>query len=92
MNTLLIYVAVATLGWQTGYQRLQEGGMEYIIQLDAPAIDALCRQDDRKLHSLRHRRSSFVPDYHGHGPAAARSASSETRAAEGCRDTHTVAT
>jgi hypothetical protein len=42
MNILLACIA-ASLGWQTGYERLPEGGMEYIIQLDAPAIDALQR-------------------------------------------------
>jgi hypothetical protein len=49
MNTLLIYVAAATLGWQTGYQRLPEGGMEYIIQLDSAALDAL--RDGRPIGS-----------------------------------------
>jgi hypothetical protein len=41
MNALLICIAAASLGWKTGHERLPEGGMEYIIQLDAPAIDAL---------------------------------------------------
>jgi hypothetical protein len=41
MNTLLIYVATATLGIQTGWERLPEGGMEYVIQLDAAALNAL---------------------------------------------------
>ena len=49
MNTILISVAAATLGWQTGYQRLQEGGMEYIIQLDSAALDAL--RDGRPIGS-----------------------------------------
>jgi hypothetical protein len=43
MNALLICIAAASLGWKTGHERLPEGGMEYIIQLDAPAIDALQR-------------------------------------------------
>ena len=41
MNTILIYVAAATLGWQTGWRQLPEGGMEYIIQLDSAALDGL---------------------------------------------------
>jgi hypothetical protein len=41
MNALLICIAAVSLGWKTGHERLPEGGMEYIIQLDAPAIDAL---------------------------------------------------
>jgi hypothetical protein len=49
MNTLLIYLAAATLGWQTGYQRLPDGGMEYIIQLDSAALDAL--RDGRPIAS-----------------------------------------
>jgi hypothetical protein len=41
MNTLLIVLAAATLGIDAGWQRLPDGGMEYIIQLDARAIEAL---------------------------------------------------
>ena len=41
MNTLLVCVAAATLGVQVGWKPLPEGGMEYIIQLDAPTLDAL---------------------------------------------------
>jgi hypothetical protein len=43
MNALFICVAAASLGWQTGYERLPEGGMEYVIQLDSLAIDTLQR-------------------------------------------------
>ena len=49
MNPLLVFVAAATLGFQVGWQRLPEGGMEYIIQLDPAAIDAL--RDGQPLHS-----------------------------------------
>ena len=49
MNTLLIYVAAATLGFQYGWERLPDGGMEYIIQLDSAAIDAL--RDGQPLRS-----------------------------------------
>ena len=38
---MLIYVAAATLGFQVGWQRLPEGGMQYIIQLDPQTLDAL---------------------------------------------------
>jgi hypothetical protein len=41
MNPMLIYIAAATLGFQVGWQPLPDGGMEYIIQLDAAALDAL---------------------------------------------------
>jgi len=41
MNTMLVYVAAATLGFQVGWQRLPEGGMQYIIQLDPQTLDAL---------------------------------------------------
>jgi hypothetical protein len=43
MNALLICIAMASTGWQTGYERLPEGGMEYVIQLDSMAIDSLQR-------------------------------------------------
>ena len=49
MNPLLICVATATLGFQVGWERLPDGGMEYVIQLDAAAIEAL--RDGRSLHS-----------------------------------------
>jgi hypothetical protein len=41
MNTLLVCVAAATLGFDVGWERLPGGGMEYVIQLDAARIDAL---------------------------------------------------
>ncbi len=41
MNSLLISIVAATLGWQYGWQPLPEGGTEYIIQLDDEAIAAL---------------------------------------------------
>jgi hypothetical protein len=41
MNALLISIAVATLGIDVGWQRLPEGGMQYIIQLDPQALAAL---------------------------------------------------
>jgi hypothetical protein len=41
MNTLLICVAAATLGFDVGWERLPGGGMEYVIQLDSARIDAL---------------------------------------------------
>ena len=41
MNALLISIAVATLGIDVGWQRLPEGGMQYIIQLDPQALEAL---------------------------------------------------
>jgi hypothetical protein len=49
MNTLLIYVAAATLGFQYGYERLPEGGMRYILQLDPAALDAL--RDGQSIES-----------------------------------------
>jgi hypothetical protein len=41
MNMLLVCVAAATLGFDVGWERLPDGGMEYIIQLDAARLDAL---------------------------------------------------
>ena len=88
MNTILISVAAATLGWQTGYQRLPEGGMEYIIQLDSAALDALRDgQTDWQLHSGRRWRSAVVPHHRGHrqaeaGGAVAREAVAPPKAAE----------
>jgi hypothetical protein len=43
MNTLLIFVAVAMFGHEVGWERLPSGEMEYIIQLDPAALDALQR-------------------------------------------------
>jgi hypothetical protein len=41
MNTLILALAAATFGIEAGWQRLPDGGMEYIIQLDARALEAL---------------------------------------------------
>jgi hypothetical protein len=41
MNALLVAIAVATLGIDVGWQRLPEGGMMYIIQLDPQTLEAL---------------------------------------------------
>jgi hypothetical protein len=49
MNALLVFVAATTLGFQVGWQRLPEGGMEYTIQLDPATLDAL--RDHQELHS-----------------------------------------
>jgi hypothetical protein len=49
MNPLLICVTAATLGIQFGWERLPDGGAEYIIQLNAMDIDAL--RDNQQLRS-----------------------------------------
>lgn len=41
MNALFILLAAATLGIDVGWERLPEGGMEYVIQLDGPELEAL---------------------------------------------------
>jgi hypothetical protein len=41
MNTLLVFVAATTLGWQYGYRQLPDGGTEYIIRLDSASIEAM---------------------------------------------------
>jgi hypothetical protein len=41
MNTLMICVAAAALGIDVGWQRLPEGGVEYIIQLDPQTLEVL---------------------------------------------------
>jgi hypothetical protein len=49
MNTLLLFIGVAVLGHEVGWERLPDGGMEYVIQLDPAAIDALRR--GQSIHS-----------------------------------------
>ncbi|MFZ1936601.1 MAG: hypothetical protein WCB27_14320 [Thermoguttaceae bacterium] len=49
MNPLLLCVAAATLGFQYGWELLPDGRMEYIIQLDPAAIEAL--RDGQTLRS-----------------------------------------
>jgi hypothetical protein len=49
MSSLLVYVAAATLGFQVGWERLPDGGMEYVIQLDPATLAAL--RDGQPLHS-----------------------------------------
>ena len=41
MCTLMLCVATAALGIDVGWQRLPEGGMQYIIQLDPQTLDVL---------------------------------------------------
>lgn len=41
MNALILCVATAALGIDVGWQRLPEGGMEYIIQLDPQTLEIL---------------------------------------------------
>jgi hypothetical protein len=41
MNTLCFCIATALLGIDVGWQRMPEGGMEYIIQLDAQTMESL---------------------------------------------------
>ena len=41
MNALILCVATAALGVDVGWQRLPEGGMEYIIQLDPQTLEIL---------------------------------------------------
>jgi hypothetical protein len=49
MNPLLVFIAATTLGFQVGWKPLPGGGTEYIIQLDAAALDAL--RDGQPLQS-----------------------------------------
>ena len=41
MHTLLICLAAATIGFDVGWQRLPEGGTQYIIQLDPQTLESL---------------------------------------------------
>jgi hypothetical protein len=41
MHALMICLATATMGIDVGWQRLPEGGMEYIIQLDPQTLETL---------------------------------------------------
>ena len=41
MHTFMLCVATTVLGIEVGWQRLPEGGMQYIIQLEPQTLDAL---------------------------------------------------
>ena len=41
MHTFMLCVATAVVGIEVGWQRLPEGGMQYIIQLEPQTLDAL---------------------------------------------------
>jgi hypothetical protein len=41
MHTFLLCVATAVVGVEVGWQRLPEGGMQYIIQLEPQTLEAL---------------------------------------------------
>jgi hypothetical protein len=41
MNAIMICLVAATLGSDVGWERLPDGGMEYVIQLDPETLDAL---------------------------------------------------
>ena len=41
MLTMMIFVATASAGINAGWERLPEGGMEYIIQLDPQTLEKL---------------------------------------------------
>jgi hypothetical protein len=41
MGAVMVCIAVATLGIDVGWQRLPDGGMEYIIQVEPQTLDAL---------------------------------------------------
>jgi hypothetical protein len=41
MHTLIIWIAAAAVGIEAGWQRMPEGGMEYIIQLDPQSLESL---------------------------------------------------
>ena len=41
MGTIMICLAAATLGVDVGWQRLPDGGMEYIIQIEPQTLEAL---------------------------------------------------
>jgi hypothetical protein len=41
MSAVMICIAVATLGIDVGWQRLPEGGTQYIIQIEPQTLDAL---------------------------------------------------
>ena len=41
MHTFLLCIATASVGIQAGWQRMPEGGMQYIIQLDPETLQSL---------------------------------------------------
>ena len=66
MHTFLLCVATVVVGIEVGWQRLPEGGMQYIIQLEAAdAGRAKGRRDDRERHSARRGRNPFLSSHRG---------------------------
>jgi len=61
MTALAICIAVATLGIDVGWKPLPEGGVEYIIQLDPLALEAL--RDGQPLQSDIHPDAGEVRSY-----------------------------
>ena len=41
MTAIMMWMAVATLGIDVGWQRMPDGGMQYIIQIEPQTYDAL---------------------------------------------------
>ena len=52
MYTLMLCVATAAVGIDVGWQRMPEGGMEYIIQLDSQTLEALRAGEDIRSEIL----------------------------------------
>ncbi len=75
MYTLALWVATAAVGIDVGWQRLPEGGMQYIIQLDPHTlehtIEACRRRGDRERHSTPRGRNPLVSHHRGHRTPAA---------------------
>ena len=66
MHTLLLCVATAVVGIEAGWQRLPEGGMQYIIQIRAAGARRVAGgRADRELHSPRGGRNPLVSAHRG---------------------------
>jgi hypothetical protein len=61
MTTLALYITAAMLGSDVGWERLQGGGMEYIIQLNPQEIDVI--RSGEAIRSDIHRDAGEVRSY-----------------------------
>jgi hypothetical protein len=51
MNSIMLCLAVATLGVDVGWQRMPDGGMEYIIEIEPQTLDAIRSQQEPSISS-----------------------------------------
>jgi hypothetical protein len=61
MHTLLLCLATVAVGVDVGWQRMPNGGMEYIIQLDPQSLESL--RDGQPIQSDLHPKAGEVRSY-----------------------------